>query len=77
MATTTEQRRRYNIKYRHKVTKIKHYSKELDQLVAALEKLPKCPECKAWGLACLHTPAHKHLERDAELTRGNLRQLDH
>ena len=73
---------KYDAKYREKKSKLRRLAKELDAAVAALERLPLCDLCAAAHrlgdrVGCTHLPAHKHLVLDAELIRGQLRQLDH
>lgn len=81
---TSERQKIYNERYRRKTAKIKSFAKELDQLVAALEKLPACAACdavsrelKPYRKACEHTPERRKLIVETALVRDHLEQLDH
>lgn len=66
----------YNQRHREKKAKIKAFSRQLDDGVNALEKLPKCPACGA-GVHCAHTPERHKLLQEIELVRAQLEQVEH
>ncbi len=78
MAVTSENKKRYNDRYREKQSKIKKFSKQLDAALLEMEKQPKCAECAGIpSSVCAHTPARRALHATAEKMREELAQVDH
>ena len=74
---TSERQRGYNKKWRDKQAKIKKLGQELDAMVAAMEKLPRCTACESAQVACGHTKARHQALELIEIHRGWLRDLEH
>ncbi len=74
-----ERQRQHNAKYRDKKKKVRAAEQDLDELVAALEKLPRCDDCAGSQPRdqCQHTRERKKQLLEVELVRARLIELDH
>lgn len=79
----SDRQKTYQRRWRDKRAKIKRFIQEIDEGIAALERLPKCADCAAESarlkrsVVCHHTSARRLLNEQVEMARCQLEQLDH